>query len=221
MRWNSRDAAHALPAFTESLMHHHDIRACGHACLHSACRLPASRPLLLADGSEMLFGVPSPTKADSDLQIVQWRLCTNVPTNDPNAFTIDGSVPLPTPRKDPRRRMTADIVPQAIPGDVLGREAIWNDLRRAEANAEDAATPSPREHERRRAEGGSRWRQGDSTQLSFDGNAVSQRAPGNPTLDSRWRKGDSLQFTFDGSALEPRAPNPLRNATWRVDPWKD
>lgn len=184
------------------------------------CRSSAS----LTDGSEMLFGVPSPRSNGLDLQIAQWRLCTNAPTNDPNAFTIDGSMPPPSPRKDPRRRMTADIVAQARPGDELSRQAIQHDLKRAETNAGDAPQPSPRERDRRASgEGGSQWRKGDTLQLSLDGGVnASPHAPGNPSLDSRWRKGDSFQFAFDGSGQAKRAPNPYRNPTWRIEGgWKD
>ena len=176
----------------------------------------------------MIFGVPSPA-ANIDLQIAQWRI--NAPTNDPHAFTIDGSVPLASPRKDPRRRMSADLVPQAIPGDEIGRQGIWNDLKRAENKSNDAGTSTDhaggdlmaaaRAYDGASAgKSGSNWRKGDASQLSLGG-AESPRAPGNPLLDGRWRKGDSFQLSFDGSEQAPRAPNPLRNPTWRMDPWKD
>ena len=153
-------------------------------------------------GSEMIFGVTPPERPNLDLQVAQWRrLCTNAPTNDGNAFTIDGSLPLPTPRKDPRRKLNGDIMPHALPGDVLGREGIWKDLGRAarfEAAAAEEAATGVNEHETGGARvvptAGLEEEQGGPMSSLFLGHPSPRNQQ--PSSD-KWRRGDDRRLSFD------------------------
>lgn len=158
-------------------------------------------------GSEMLFGFKSPERPNLDLQVAQWRLGPG--TNDPNPFTIDGSVPAPSPRRDPGRKLQRELMVQFGADDTLAREAARGEMARYDRGVERMGgvdpnnvhqgepmgffpSPRPRRDPSAPKQSGGSWRTGDTHPLTFDGEIIPRRYH-DPNIHTEWR-----QFDKDG-----------------------
>jgi len=154
-------------------------------------------------GSEMLFGFKSPERPNLDLQVAQWRLGPG--TNDPNPFTIDGSVPAPSPRRDPGRKLQRELMVQFSADDTIAREAARGEMARYVRGVEryggvDFNSPSSHHGE----------------QMGLFPTHRETRDPSAPKQSNgNWRLGDKHPLTLDGEIIPARARNPVISSSWR------
>jgi hypothetical protein len=176
-------------------------------------------------GAEGLFGVKTADrKPDLDLQIAQWRLG---PTYDANPFTLDGSVPPASARKDTHRRKQPDLMATLAEDDSLGREGLRQERMRLPADnapwssrvelSPGISLPRQPLVDPSAACGtkGS-WRLGDDHPVSFDGSILPRRVMTGDGVDSAWRIGDAHPLTLDGRILQRPKPNPVVDTSWRM-----
>lgn len=169
-------------------------------------------------GSEMLFGQESPRQApDLDLQTARWRLTGD--TNDPHPFTLNGSVPAPSPRRDPRRQVQREIMASFGKDDTLGNEQVRREMARhagtgADNEAQDVAfffgSPRPAKPDPVTTGRGD-WRVGDPNAFTMDGSHASHPKV-SPYVDSSWRT-----YAKDGVGIAmSQQPAPPRDLTPRA-----
>jgi hypothetical protein len=145
----------------------------------------------------MLFGHQSPSRPNLDLQIAQWRLGPGA--NDPNPWTVDGTVPMSSPRRDPKRLVHKDIMATFGKDDILGHEAVRKELARHHAN--DASRGVGVEY-------------GGEAMGLFPSPRPDTKSTGGMRGD--WRMGDDYAFALDGAPVQQRTRNPFRDSSWRV-----
>lgn len=167
-------------------------------------------------GGEMLFGHRPPERPPLDMQIAQWRLGNGA--NDPNPYTIDGTVPTSSPRRDPRRRVQREIMASFAKDDTLGSEAVRREQARHELTEELEPEPEPaiaaelqamslfpsprrtQEVPSPRSNGiNGAWRAGDSHPLTLDGSIIERQF--HLSKGSAWRTGDTSGFSLGEGAL--------------------
>lgn len=158
-------------------------------------------------GAEMLFGTKPPERPALEAQVAEWRATRT--TNDSNPFTFDGSVPAPSPRRDPGRKLQKELMAQFAVDDTMAREAARGEMQRYERFVARNGGVDPNVV--------------PGIDLGF---CVPSMVSSGPTdasssvVDSgkssgNWRSGDSHPLTLDGSIVAPRTRSSTIDSTWR------
>ena len=156
-------------------------------------------------GAEMLFGFTPPERPAVNAQVAEWR-ATRV-TNDSNPFTLDGSVPAPSPRRDPGRKLQKELMAQIDSNDTIAIEAARGDMQRYERFVERNGGIDPNVM--------------PGTEVGFYPPSMAPKDTSRRDelmksgTDTSWRAGDSHPLTLDGSIVPPRVKNRTNDSTWR------
>ena len=123
--------------------------------------------------------------------------------HDPHPFTLNGAVPAPSPRKDPRRHIQPDLLVSIQHDDHLAAEGARREMIRLHKAAGELAPSAAPALDAEIATG-----YFPSPRPAKDPNASPNR--------SRWRAGDSEPFGFGEAIPTARDRNPIVNSSWRT-----
>lgn len=166
-------------------------------------------------GREMLFGQPELQQqwigADQgintmDLKIAKWRLSHGA--QDPNPFTLNGSVPVPSPRRDPRRHVQHDLRMAVGENDAMGWEMVRREMVRPNVAQKTASAEALMDQP------------AEATGLRYSPHRTSVQPASEDPNRGMWRMGDKQPLSLDGRCLPPHEFKPIVDTTWRT-PDKD